>query len=88
MATEVSFAQYLSTSRGRETEEWRPDGNTKVGRLIHKLKVTKVPFSMTNGFWQAVGCPYLEGMEGPVISEVLFTPGEARMRLLTWLTAR
>ena len=42
MATGVSFAQYLSTSRGRETEEWRADSNTKVGRLIHKLKVTKV----------------------------------------------
>ena len=27
-------------------------------------------------------------MEGAVITEVVFTPGEARMRLLTWLAGR
>lgn len=37
---------------------------------------------------QAVGCPYLDGMDEAVVSEVMFTPGEARLRVLTWLTGR
>ena len=37
---------------------------------------------------QAVGCPYLDGMDSPVVSKVVFTPGEARIRVLTWLAAK
>ena len=37
---------------------------------------------------QAARCPYLEGMDEAVVSEVVLSPGEARMRVLTWLTGR
>lgn len=94
-----SFVQYLSTSRGREAEtktEWLK--STRVMKLVHKLQVCDcIPqdhfLVLENTYFsfcvpQAVGCPYLEGMDEAVVSEVVLVPGEARMRVLTWLTGR
>jgi len=38
--------------------------------------------------YQGLNCPYLEGTSSEVVKEVVFHPGEARIRLLTWMAAR
>jgi len=43
------------------------------------------PFFLTR---KALGCPYLQGMDDSVVEKVLFTPGEARLRVLRWLVER
>ncbi|KAH3818710.1 hypothetical protein DPMN_120433 [Dreissena polymorpha] len=35
-----------------------------------------------------LGCPYTEGVEESWISELIFKPGEARIRLLQWLLSK
>lgn len=35
-----------------------------------------------------MGCPYLEAMEESDAKELLFSSGEARLRLLHWFTGR
>lgn len=37
---------------------------------------------------QDTGCPYLEGMEEPVVQEVVFSASEARLRIIQWLVGR
>jgi len=37
---------------------------------------------------QETGCPYLEGMEEPVVQEVVFSASEARLRIIQWLVGR
>lgn len=41
-----------------------------------------------HSYWvplQALGCPYLQGMEESVVGKVVLTPGEARVRVMCWL---
>jgi hypothetical protein len=35
-----------------------------------------------------MGCPYLEAMEEAGVKDLLFSSGEARLRLLCWFTGR
>ena len=37
---------------------------------------------------QELGCPYLGGVEDSWIEELLFKPGEPRLRLLQWSLAK
>ena len=37
---------------------------------------------------QALGCPYTEGAEDAWIVELVFKPGEPRIRLLQWLLSK
>ena len=37
---------------------------------------------------QETGCPYVSGMEPSTVREVLFSAGEARIRILQWLVSR
>ena len=37
---------------------------------------------------QDLGCPFTEGVEDWWIIELIFKPGEARIRLLQWLLVR
>ena len=89
-----SFSQYLSTSRMRGAEDkeerQRNKKSTKDRKLVKKLQVLAHSLKFNSYFciYQAVGCPYLEGMDEAVVSEVVLAPGEARMRVLTWLTGR
>ena len=37
---------------------------------------------------QDLECPYIDGVEDSWIEELLFKPGEPRMRLIQWLLGR
>ena len=52
-------------------------------KIMEKFISIKLPFHM-----QELECPYIQGVDDSWIEELLFKPGEPRIRLLQWLLGR
>ena len=87
----------LQLSLGSQSGEQATSSYSRTTRITQKLIVnstsmlptfTPVEHSNAKHLLQATGCPYLEGMEGSVVRDVVFSAGEARIRIIQWLVAR
>ena len=82
----------LQLSLGSQSGEQETSSYSKTTRITRKLIVNMIPpvkhSSILLCFLQATGCPYLEGMEESVVRDVVFSAGEARIRIIQWLLGR
>ena len=82
----------LQLSLGSQSGEQETSSYSKTTRITRKLIVKMIPpvkhSSILLCSLQATGCPYLEGMEESVVRDVVFSAGEARIRIIQWLLGR
>lgn len=94
----------LQLSLGSQSGEQATSSYSRTTRITQKLIVNSTSTStflsvehpnmaiyiciVSKYLPQATGCPYLEGMEESVVRDVVFSAGEARIRIIQWLAAR